>query len=99
MSAALVPQPCSIALCVRARLALRHALDVGVCVCVGGGPPKSDAEPAGAQVIAGPKFRKAQGVVRSADWSAVLAPFGVVRESDPADWRCLVSVSGGAARW
>ena len=50
-------------------------------------------------MIAGPKFRKAQGVVSSADWSAVLAPFGVVRESDPADWRRLVSVSGGAARW
>ena len=44
-------------------------------------------------VIAGPKFRAAQGTVQSGAWSELLAPFGVVKASDPDDWRRLVSVS------
>eukprot|EP00310_Coccolithus_braarudii_P016294 CAMPEP_0183337594 /NCGR_PEP_ID=MMETSP0164_2-20130417/5175_1 /TAXON_ID=221442 /ORGANISM="Coccolithus pelagicus ssp braarudi, Strain PLY182g" /LENGTH=320 /DNA_ID=CAMNT_0025507303 /DNA_START=1 /DNA_END=963 /DNA_ORIENTATION=+ len=41
-------------------------------------------------VIGGPKLRAAQGTVESADWSALLAPFGVIKESDSDDWRLLV---------
>jgi hypothetical protein len=31
--------------------------------------------------------------VESADWGALFAPFGVVRESDPADWRVLREIN------
>ena len=41
-------------------------------------------------IIGGPKFRASQGTVNSADWSTLLAPFGVVKKSDPEDWRLLV---------
>ncbi len=44
-------------------------------------------------VIGGPKTRARLGQVSSADWSTLLGPFGVVRETDPADWRCLVDIS------
>ena len=27
------------------------------------------------------------------DWGALLAPFGVVRQSDPNDWRVLVEIN------
>ena len=40
----------------------------------------------------GAKSRKRLGTVNSADWTALLAPFGVVRKSDPDDWRNLISV-------
>lgn len=43
-------------------------------------------------VIGGPKTRKRLGTVQSADWGALLAPFGVVRESSADDWRVLVEV-------
>ncbi|KOO30030.1 hypothetical protein Ctob_006320 [Chrysochromulina tobinii] len=40
-------------------------------------------------VIGGPKTRERLGRVSSADWSGLLGPFGVVRETDPTDWRLL----------
>ena len=43
-------------------------------------------------VIGGPKFRAKQGTVVSADWSDALKPFGVIKKSDPDDWRLLVDV-------
>jgi len=43
-------------------------------------------------VIAGPKFRARQGTVKSADWTQQLAPFGVIKASDPDDWRLLIDV-------
>jgi hypothetical protein len=41
-------------------------------------------------IIGGPKFRASQGTVNSADWSEQLAPFGVIKKSDPNDFRLLV---------
>ena len=41
-------------------------------------------------ILGGPKFRKAQGTVDSADWGELLAPFGVIKKSDPGDWRLLI---------
>ena len=32
------------------------------------------------------------GVVSSADWTTLLEPFGVIKASDPNDWRLLVDV-------
>jgi hypothetical protein len=43
-------------------------------------------------VIGGAKTRERLGSIKSADWSSLLAPFGVVRESDPNDWRLLREV-------
>lgn len=43
-------------------------------------------------VIGGPKSRQRAGTVLSGDWSELLAPFGVVRRSDPADGRVLIGV-------
>ena len=43
-------------------------------------------------MIGGPKFRARQGTVQSADWSALLAPFGVIKVSSPGDRRLLVDV-------
>ena len=44
-------------------------------------------------VIGGPKTRARLGRVSSADWSGLLGPFGVVRETDPADWRLLTKTA------
>ena len=44
-------------------------------------------------VIGGPKTRAALGTAQSADWGELLAPFGVVRQSDPNDWRVLVEIN------
>lgn len=41
----------------------------------------------------GAKSRKRLGTVSSADWTSLLEPFGVVRKSDPDDWRNLISVN------
>jgi len=43
-------------------------------------------------LLGGPKFRAAQGTVQSADWSKLLAPFGVIRASDPQNMRTLIAV-------
>ena len=62
-------------------------------VCVDGGlkqRPKVNYD----AIIGGPKTRARLGTVNSADWSSLLAPFGVVRESDPNDWRLLRPVGG-----
>ena len=48
-------------------------------------------------VIGGPKTRARLGSVASADWTALLGDFGVVRQSDPSDWRCLVDVAPAPA--
>lgn len=85
-------------------LAVQCALRLGRDASEGAPPVRIvRASPAGGQlverplntydrVIAGPKGRARLGMVNSADWSALLAPFGVVKEPDPADWRMLRSV-------
>lgn len=43
--------------------------------------------------LAGPKGRKRMGVIQSADWGELLAPFGVVRKVDAYDNRVLIDAS------
>ena len=44
-------------------------------------------------ILGGPKTRKRLGTVSSANWDEMLAPFGVVRTSNPNDFRELVDVN------
>ena len=85
-------------LCVQCALRLSHTAEEGapalrvVRAAPGGGTAERPVVNYDT-IIGGPKFRASQGTVNSANWGELLQPFGVIKESDPTDWRLLVDVT------
>ena len=80
---------------VQCALRCSHTADEGapplrVVRCAGGGEVAERPVQNYDSILGGPKFRKSQGTINSADWTELLAPFGVVKKDDPEDFRLLI---------